>query len=628
MEKQNTIAKFTLSLPNKIKLLVLVIADILICFGSSLISIFVRTGSFSVSFESWFMPAGLSVILLLPLLSYFGLYREILRFTGDTVKKNTAKAVFIYAILASIPFLFIGVSGVPRTMAIIQPFFLYFFITSFRVFSSKFVVTQDDKRPKEKFNLLIIGCGSRSAKLVKYINLSPKFSLKALIDESGAFEGRSLNGCPVFKSDSIERVVKIKRITHVLLAFDEQNSSQRINFLNRLQGLNVCVQNAPELDNLAEVDLQISDFGELELNDLLGRRPTQPIPHLMEKNIYNKVVLVTGAGGSIGSELCRQITLNSPKKIILFEQNEFGLYSIEGELKKQNNESQAEIISVLGSIQDRSKIRKVLEEHTPDTIYHAAAYKHVPLVETNIVEGLRNNVFGTLNLVLSSLQSSVSNFVLISTDKAVRPTNVMGASKRVSELILQALAETKPEITFTMVRFGNVLGSSGSVVPKFRQQIKDGGPITLTHPDVTRYFMTIREAAQLVIQSGAMAEGGEVFVLDMGKPIKIKRLAEKMIMFAGLSVKDDTQKYGQIEISVTGLRPGEKLFEELLVGKNPQKTSHERIMKAEESFLAWSELQQRLESLEEELINEDLNQVLLILEELVEGFSYCRESLT
>jgi FlaA1/EpsC-like NDP-sugar epimerase len=387
------------------------------------------------------------------------------------------------------------------------------------------------------------------------------------------------------------------------------------------------VRTLPGVEDLAQGRVTITDLREPDIADLLGRAPVPPEPLLLSRNIRDKVVLVTGAGGSIGSELCRQIIRLDPAKLLLVEQSEFALYALHQELLPLDADA-SKLLPLLASVRDASRMQEIMTTWRPQTIYHAAAYKHVPLVEHNPAEGIRNNVFGTLTAARVAQEQGVADFVLISTDKAVRPTNIMGASKRLAEMVLQALAANAPDTRFTMVRFGNVLGSSGSVVPKFRQQIRDGGPITLTHAEVTRYFMTIPEAAQLVIQAGAMGgltgEGGEVFVLDMGESVRIIDLARRMIELSGLTVRDEDQPEGDIEIRVTGLRPGEKLYEELLIGDNPEPTSHPRIMKAKEDFLMWAVLERKLAALQSALDMNDVPAIRQMLEELVSG--YCSDS--
>jgi FlaA1/EpsC-like NDP-sugar epimerase len=409
-------------------------------------------------------------------------------------------------------------------------------------------------------------------------------------------------------------------VSDVLLAMPSINRSRRNEILMKISQAKVAVRTLPSVNELAQGKVQTSDLRELDIDDLLGRDAVPPDQVLLAKNIKNKVVLITGAGGSIGSELCRQILDVGPKKLLLVELSEFALYQIHGELSARAQDKGVELIPLLASVQDSRRVNELMGAWRPDTVYHAAAYKHVPLVEHNPAEGLKNNVLGTLTVAKAAAACAVTSFVLISTDKAVRPTNVMGASKRLAEMVLQAMAAGQSATKFSMVRFGNVLGSSGSVVPKFRQQIKDGGPITLTHANITRYFMTIPEAAQLVIQAGSMAEGGEVFVLDMGEPVKIIDLAKSMIELTGLTLKEASNPEGDIEIEITGLRPGEKLYEELLIGDDPKQTSHPRIMKANERFLDWSSLERRLDVLSQALAKNDVEQMLVVLQDLVTGY--------
>ncbi|MDA1012775.1 MAG: nucleoside-diphosphate sugar epimerase/dehydratase, partial [Proteobacteria bacterium] len=383
----------------------------------------------------------------------------------------------------------------------------------------------------------------------------------------------------------------------------------------------VAVRTLPSLNDLAQGKVSVSDLRELDIEDLLGRELVMPNHILLAINVRSKVVMVTGAGGSIGSELCRQILSVSPSKLLLIEQSEFALYGIHQELEEKLTGRDIVLMPLLASVQDSERMREIMSTWHPDTVYHAAAYKHVPIVEHNPAEGIKNNVLGTLRTAQVAAENGVSNFVLISTDKAVRPTNIMGASKRLAEMVLQAIATINPNTNFSMVRFGNVLGSSGSVVPKFRKQIRDGGPITLTHPEITRYFMTITEASQLVIQAGAMAKKGDVFVLDMGQPIKIMDLAHRIIELSGLTVKDERNPDGDIEIKIIGRRPGEKLYEEPLTGDNPKPTSHPRILKAHEKFILWADLESKLNALEMALNVNDVGVIRLMMEKLVTGYT-------
>jgi FlaA1/EpsC-like NDP-sugar epimerase len=405
-----------------------------------------------------------------------------------------------------------------------------------------------------------------------------------------------------------------------MLAMPSLSRKRRNEIINQIRNAHVAVRTLPSVSELLQGKVNISDLKELDIDDLLGRESVTPNHILLARNVVNKTVMVTGAGGSIGGELCRQIINVGPSKLLLIENSEFALYAIHQELEGKISGRNIVLVPLLASVQDADRLREIMTTWHPDTVYHAAAYKHVPLVEHNPAEGIKNNVLGTLRVAQESVSSGVTDFVLISTDKAVRPTNIMGASKRLAEMVLQALAENSSTTNFSMVRFGNVLGSSGSVVPKFRQQIRDGGPITLTHPEITRYFMTIPEASQLVIQAGAMSKGGDVFVLDMGSPVRIIDLARRMVELSGLTVRDELDPDGDIEIEISGLRPGEKLFEELLIGDDPKPTSHLRIMKAHEDFIVWDDLKKHLESLEIALNLNDVGVIRMIMTNLISGY--------
>ena len=483
--------------------------------------------------------------------------------------------------------------------------------------------TNFDLKESKLPRAIIYGAGHAGRQLSIALEDNNSFKVVGFIDDDTSKNGRVLRGKQIYFPKKLDFLVKNKNIKYLFLALPKMQSSKRNQIINRVSKYNLFVRTLPNISDLAKGNIVKSDLVELEIDDLLGRDKVEPDRVLMQKNIKSKVVLVTGAGGSIGSELCRQILKIKPKKLLLLDSNEFSLYSILNELENLQKDKDLEIIPILASIQDKKKIIILLNKWKPETIYHAAAYKHVPIVEQNIVEGLKNNVFGTLVIAEASLKSKVDNFVFISTDKAVRPTSVMGASKRLGEMILQALYHNKStrDITkFSMVRFGNVLDSSGSVIPKFRKQIKDRTPITLTHPDVTRYFMTIKEAAELVIQASAMSDGGDVFVLDMGESVKIIDLAKKMIALSGLKLKEDNNPEGDISIKITGLRPGEKLFEELLIGNNPSLTIHPKIFKAKEDFLEWDILQPYLVKLENLLSDNDAKKIIKIMEKIVSGY--------
>jgi len=474
---------------------------------------------------------------------------------------------------------------------------------------------------RKKTPVMIYGAGSAGRQLAQALTNGEEFAPVVFVDDDKTLQSAMLLGIPVIEPSQVERTVKKHGIERILLALPSASRATRKAILESLETLNVKVLTVPGMADMVNGDMTIDQLQDVRIEDLLGRDPVDPDPALMQKHIKDKVVLVTGAGGSIGSELCRQIILQKPKALILYELSEFGLYSIEKELRELISKHKlpaVDIYPIIGTVQRRNRIEAVMTSFHVQTVYHAAAYKHVPLVEFNMVEGVRNNVFGTWHTAEAALKANVELFVLISTDKAVRPTNVMGTTKRLAELVLQGLAErtkaAQGNSRFCMVRFGNVLGSSGSVVPLFKRQIEQGGPVTVTHPDITRYFMTIPEAAQLVIQAGTMGDSGAVFVLDMGEPVKIVDMARKMIHLSGLEVRSKKHPLGDIEISYTGLRPGEKLYEELLIGDNVTDCDHPRICRAHEQALSWSQVNALLEQLNDACQNfriDDLRELLL-----------------
>ncbi|WP_137925098.1 nucleoside-diphosphate sugar epimerase/dehydratase, partial [Cupriavidus sp. 2SB] len=487
--------------------------------------------------------------------------------------------------------------------------------------------------------MLIYGAGEAGVQTASALAVSRQFVLFGFIDDDRAKIGGTINGLDIMGPEDVESAVERMGITDILLAIPSMDRGGRNAIIGRLRDLPVHVRTLPGMADLASGRTTVHDFQELDVEDLLGRAPVAPNPHLLARNLAGKVVLVTGAGGSIGSELCRQIVLERPCQLVLVEHNEFGLYAIHHELVTlcADHGLEVELLPLLASVGNHGRMREICELYRPATVYHAAAYKHVPLVECNPSEGVMNNVFGTLTAARVAMETGVSLFVLVSTDKAVRPTNVMGATKRVAEMVLQAMSdspvvafpipgeaseqEVSNQTLFAMVRFGNVLGSSGSVVPLFRKQIRLGGPVTVTHKEVTRYFMTIPEAAQLVLQAGAMAHGGDVFVLDMGSPVKIVDLARRMVKLSGLTVRDESNPDGDIEISVTGLRPGEKLYEELLIGNSPGGTEHERIMKAHEDFVPWAKLMPILAEMRQAALDNNQEKMKSLLRTLVQGYA-------
>jgi len=634
-----------LNLPRSVKRGLVIFFDVLICTFSVWLAFGLRLdqwGHFQANqLTLWIAAIGFSF----PLFISFGLYRAIFRYIGTAAFLSITRVFVIYTGIIFFIFTLYGVDGVPRSIGIIQPILLFIGIGSSRYFVRHWLGGNNNIK-KSSYRAqpvaLIYGAGSAGRQLVAGLSSNKEMMVKGFIDDDPHLQGSTINGTSVYPNTDVQDLIHRLDITDVLLAIPSASQDRRSEIIASLSGLGARVRTLPGLIDLASGRVRISDLHDLDMNDLLGRAVVPPQVELLEKNIRNQVVLVTGAGGSIGSELCRQIIKFSPKSLILIDSSEHSLYLIYEELKKVVTELKGnhltyggndqallphpflsiKMVACLASVRDSDLLRKIFRAHQPATVFHAAAYKHVPLVEQNPAEGIRNNVFGTFTCAQASLECGVSNFILVSTDKAVRPTNIMGASKRIAELVLQAMADIKDDHStiFSMVRFGNVLGSSGSVAPLFSAQIAAGGPITLTHSEVTRYFMTIPEAAQLVIQASSMAVGGDVFVLDMGEPVRIHDLAVKMVYLSGLLVKDEAHPHGDIEIEVTGLRPGEKLYEELLIGDNPQPTAHPKIMKAHEEFLSWGDLQQELEKLNVALDACDAQLIRGMLKKLVPGY--------
>ena len=611
---------FTLSRP--IKQGVALLLDVGVCLLSVWLAFYLSLGAFLPIEMQSIWPFLASILLAIPIFTTSGLYRTIFRYGGMPEMMAVVRAMLIYSLAYAIIFTFCGVESVPRTIGLIQPLLLFMFVgasrASVRIWLGGFYSHQLGKDTLPQ--VLIYGAGSAGRQLASAMVNSNEMRVVGFLDDDERLHGHVLNGLPIFNPSDLSEILVEIPVTDVLLALPSVIRQRRNEILNSLIKFKLSVRTLPGLSEIAMGKVSTSDIHDLDIDDLLGRDPVNPNHILLGKNIINKVVLVTGAGGSIGSEICRQILKIGPLKLLLVEHSEFALYAIHQELEKRLPEKKDVLVPLLASIQDFDRVKEIMSTWSPDTVYHAAAYKHVPLVEQNPTEGIKNNVLGTLRTAQAAVLNGVSDFVLISTDKAVRPTNVMGATKRLAEMILQGLAASQSNTKFSMVRFGNVLGSSGSVVPKFRQQIRDGGPISLTHPEVTRYFMTIAEAAQLVIQAGAMSSGGEVFLLDMGESVKIIDIARRMIVLSGLTIRDELHPNGDIEIKVTGLRPGEKLFEELLISGNPSLTSHPKILKGNENFIPWNQLVENLKSLEIALAINDVGEIRSILTKLVPGY--------
>ncbi len=612
-----------LALPRATKRFVALFVDSGLCVFTVWLAYYLRLGDFIAMSGAAMWAVWSSIGIAIPIFVISGLYRAIFRYSGWPALLAVARAVGIYGLLYASIFTAIGVTGVPRTVGIIQPILLLLFVGASRALARVWLgdqyqsILKRASRPK----VLIYGAGGSGRQLVAAMANSHEMQVVGFLDDDDRLHGHVLNGQPIYNPQDLLNLANTLDISSVLLAMPSLSRKRRNEILSQIRSARVAVRTLPSMTDLAQGKVSISDLRELDIDDLLGREPVMPNHILLAMNIRNKTVMVTGAGGSIGSELCRQILAVGPGKLLLIEQSEFALYKIHQELEEKFSSQDLVLVPLLASVQDEERMREIMSTWHPDTVYHAAAYKHVPLVEHNPAEGIKNNVMGTMCTAKAAADTGVSDFVLISTDKAVRPTNIMGASKRLAEMVLQALAANASNTKFSMVRFGNVLGSSGSVVPKFRQQIREGGPITLTHPEITRFFMTIPEASQLVIQAGAMAKGGDVFVLDMGQSVRIVDLARRMIELSGLTIKDEENPDGDIEIEITGLRPGEKLYEELLIGDNPKSTSHSRIMKAQEEFIPWDELQEKLKALEIALNVNDVGVIRLMMKQLVTGYT-------
>lgn len=612
-----------LALPRAAKRFIVLSVDLGLCILTVWLAYYLRLGEFVALSGTALWAVGASIGIALPIFIVSGLYRAIFRYSGWPALLVVSRAVGIYGLLYASIFTAIGVTEVPRTVGIIQPILLLLLVGVTRALARVWLGDQylNILKKASRSKVLIYGAGSTGRQLVGAMANSHEMQVVGFLDDDDRLHGHVLNGQPIYNPSDLVNLAPTLAISDVLLAMPSLSRKRRNEILSQIRTTRVAVRTLPSVTDLAQGKVSVSDLRELDIDDLLGREPVRPNHVLLAMNVRSKVVMVTGAGGSIGSELCRQILAVGPSKLLLIEQSEFALYNIHQELEEKLSGRDIVLVPLLASVQDDERMHEIMSTWHPDTVYHAAAYKHVPLVEHNPAEGIKNNVLGTMRTAKAAAENDVSDFVLISTDKAVRPTNIMGASKRLAEIVLQALASTSPSTKFSMVRFGNVLGSSGSVVPKFRQQIRDGGPITLTHSEITRYFMTIPEASQLVIQAGAMAKGGDVFVLDMGQPVKIMDLARRMIELSGLTIKDEQNPDGDIEIEITGLRPGEKLYEELLIGDNPKPTSHSRIVKAHEEFIPWSELEGKLKALEVALNVNDVGVIRLAMKKLISGYT-------
>lgn len=597
--------------------------QLILIFIDSFLVIFALIASFSLRLGYLYLPQGEILwitigapIIAIPILIGFRLYNSVIRYIGVKSLWSITKASSFYALIWGLMVYMASIAGVPRSVIFINIMLTIGLLWSIRILARWIFTHENLFTETKKTNIIIYGAGSAGRQLSQALKESDEYRQIAYIDDNLYHKNTYINDIPVFPFNKISSLIENNNISEVLLAVPTISRKRKQEIIENLKKIPISYKSLPSVSEIAEGKVQVNDLLKIDIKDLLGRDMVQPNVNLLKTNITNKVVLVTGAGGSIGSELCRQIIFLKPTKLILFDLSETLLYEIEQEIL-QIADSNTEIIAVLGSVLDKNRLEAIFKRFSVQTIYHAAAYKHVPLVEFNMSEGVLNNSIGTLIIAEAAINMKVETFVLISTDKAVRPTNIMGATKRVAELILQALDKENHSTCFSMVRFGNVLNSSGSVIRTFKKQIASGGPVTVTHKDIVRYFMTIPEAVELVIQAGAMSKGGDVFVLEMGEPVRIYDLALKVINLSGLTLMDKDNPDGDIEIKYTGLRPGEKLYEETLVDLDAKKTDNELILTANESMLDWQELKTTVEELHHASLNSNHMQIRELLIKLV-----------
>ncbi|HVC49652.1 MAG TPA: nucleoside-diphosphate sugar epimerase/dehydratase [Burkholderiales bacterium] len=608
-------------LSRNVKRLIMVGTDVVLLPFALWSAIAVRYGTLWPPLQHLWLLFLLTPLVTIPILYRLGLYRAVIRYMEDRIIYTVTLGVSLAVVILGALILMFRIGGVPRSSLIMFWLLATLYIVFSRLLARSYL--SNLKVSRDATRIGIFGAGSSGAQLGLALRAAGTYTPVAFFDDRPDLQGSVVAGIRVYPPERVQEVILTLGISQILLAIPHASRSRHQEIIRELEPMRVKIRIMPAINDVVSGHIKVESLREVQIEDLLGRDAALPDPALLMTCILDKTVMVTGAGGSIGSELCRQIVALGPRRLILVDHSEYALYSIERELalRGEHTSSRVEILPLLGSVCDSSWIEAKMRRYGVETVYHAAAYKHVPLVEANSIEGVRNNVLGTFHTALAAMAAQVQTFVLVSTDKAVRPTNVMGASKRMAELVLQALATRGSPTRFCMVRFGNVLGSSGSVVPLFSEQIRRGGPITLTHPDITRYFMTIPEAAQLVLQAGAMGEGGEVFVLDMGEPVKIMDLARRMVHLSGLEIKDEDHPDGDIAIQVTGLRPGEKLYEELLIGEEVAKTGHPLIMKAFEEVIPEARMNRVIHELEQACMAFDADAVRAILSRCVSGYS-------
>ena len=614
------INEFMEHLPRRRKQAIAVLADAIALPLALWSAIVLRLGDLNPDVSQFWPAFVVSSLVCVPVFGALGLYRHVVRHMGNHAMMAVLKGATITAIVVAAVAYMVPLRGFPRSVPVI-----FWLLTLLYVSGSRFLVRAYFQRLQHKLNatvpVVIYGAGAKGAELARVLQQQGDYEPVAFLDDSKLMQKRIVNGLHVYPPRHLSTLLQECAAREVFVAVNSTEAQDRRRIIEFLEPFQVRVRLIPDVVELNSGRQSIANIRDVELEDILGRVEVDPLPHLLQGSVRGRSVMVTGAGGSIGSELCRQIVRQRPRLLVALDVSEFGLFQIQRELKRicADEGLQAPVVAVLGSVTNRPLMTRTMETYHVETLFHAAAYKHVELVEHNVIQGIRNNTFGTLYTAQAAIAAGVRNFILISTDKAVRTTNIMGASKRLSEMVLQALQEETADTRFSMVRFGNVLGSSGSVVPLFLEQIQHGGPVTVTHPEATRYFMTISEAAGLVLQAASMSRGGDLFLLDMGNPVNILELARRMIHLKGYTLRDDLHPNGDIAIEITGLKRGEKLHEELLVGEAVAGTEHKKILRAEEAFVSWSELRGALSTLETACDHFDYDAIKAFIEGLVEG---------
>ena len=626
LNKNNHIYQFVTNLPRSIKIISVIFFDISMCIFTVILSFYLITGEFNFRSQAILSTILITLIIFLPIFALTGSYSAIFRYNSLQSIKSILQSVLIYTFLFFIIIFYLNIIQAPKSIGIIQPMLLFFSLINSRILIVIFLGDLHYKKNKIESikKILIYGAGDAGRQLMSLLENNIEFKVIGYIDDNIKIIGNSINSIPIFSPKDLDKTIIKKKITHIFLAMPSIDRNTRNKIVSSLLKYSVILRTLPNLGQIVSGNINVSDLQDLNYEDILNRPVVAPDYSLLSQNVTNRVVLVSGAGGSIGSEICEQVLRLKPKKLLLLELNEYSLYTIQSKLSSIQvnigDSDKTRVIPLLASVQDRGRILEILDTWLPHTIFHAAAYKHVPLVEHNLLEGIKNNVLGTLVIAQAAVEKGVLNFVMISTDKAVRPKNIMGASKRLAEMSLQALYDFNKfdsKTNISMVRFGNVLNSSGSVIPLFKKQIQNGGPLTVTHKEITRYFMTLPEAAELVIQASAMAKGGDVFILEMGKQINILELAKHFIKLSGLSIKDKKNPKGDIEIKIIGLRPGEKLFEELILGSNPKNTSHKKIFRTSEPFMVWSQLKEDIEKLKLSFQDNDVIGAINLIKKII-----------